>query len=80
MLNIIARNRKSVQIEERKGERNRTVLRLEVESRVIKIHPTAQTKGGMKMGEKRGLGVRKIWSERKIVSLSRSLNSNPLPP
>lgn len=60
-------------------------LRLEVESGVIKIHPTVQTKGGMKKGENAGetreweLWVRKIWGEKKIVSLSRSLNSPPLP-
>lgn len=57
-------------------------LRLEVESGVIKIHPTVQTKGGMKKeenaGGKRVLGLRKIWVEKKIVSLSRSLNSTPL--
>lgn len=78
MLISFARN----QTEEREGNCMR--LSLEVESRVIKIHPTTQTKGGMKKGEnageKRGLGVRKIWSEKKIVSLSRSLNSNPLLP
>lgn len=59
-------------------------LRSEVESRVIKIHPTVQTKGGMKKGENAGQrrewvlgGVSKIWGEKKIVSLSRSLNSLP---
>lgn len=34
----------------RRGEQ----LRLEVESGVIKIHPTVQTKGGMKKGENAG--------------------------
>lgn len=49
--------------------------------RVIKIHPTVRTKGGMKKGENAGEGEcrggGKIWGEKKIVSLSRSLNSPP---
>ena len=67
-----------------RGEKNTGGLRSEVESVVIKIHPTVQTKGGMKKrenaAEKRERvfgGVRKIWGEKKIVSLSRSLNSPP---
>ena len=40
-----------------------------------------QTKGGMKKGENAGesesWGGRKIWGEKKIVSLSRSLNTPP---
>lgn len=61
---------------ERKGEK----LRSEVQSGVIKIHPTVQTKGGMKRGEscRGGRGVGKIWGEKKILSLSRSLNSASL--
>lgn len=35
-------------------EKNERGLRLEVESGVIKIHPTVQTKGGMKKGENAG--------------------------
>lgn len=35
-------------------EKNEGGLRSEVESRVIKIHPTVQTKGGMKKGENAG--------------------------
>lgn len=64
-------------------KKNEGGLRSEVESGVIKIHPTVQTKGGMKKrenaAEKRVSvgGVRKIWGEKKIVSLSRSLNSPP---
>lgn len=48
---------------------------------MIKIHPTVRTKGGMKKGENAGEGEcwggGKIWGEKKIVSLSRSLNSPP---
>lgn len=37
-----------------RGEKNEGRLRLEVQSGVIKIHPTVQTKGGMKKGENAG--------------------------
>lgn len=37
-----------------RGEKNEGALRSEVESGVIKIHPTVQTKGGMKKGENAG--------------------------
>lgn len=39
---------------EGKNEEGGRRLRLEVESGVIKIHPTVQTKGGMKKGENAG--------------------------
>lgn len=39
---------------EREGGKNEGGLRSEVESGVIKIHPTVQTKGGMKKGESAG--------------------------
>lgn len=39
---------------EKRGKKMRGGLRSEVESRVIKIHPTVQTKGGMKKGENAG--------------------------
>lgn len=38
----------------REGGKNEGALRSEVESGVIKIHPTVQTKGGMKKGENAG--------------------------
>lgn len=37
-----------------KEGKNEGGLRLEVERGVIKIHPTVQTKGGMKKGENAG--------------------------
>lgn len=36
---------------EKRGGKNEGGLRSEVERVVIKIHPTVQTKGGMKKGE-----------------------------
>lgn len=39
---------------EKRGGKNEGALRSEVESGVIKIHPTVQTKGGMKKGENAG--------------------------
>lgn len=38
----------------RVGKERKKELRSEMESRVIKIHPTVQTKGGMKKGENAG--------------------------
>lgn len=38
----------------KRGGKNEGALRSEVESAVIKIHPTVQTKGGMKKGENAG--------------------------
>lgn len=43
-----------VQSRGKRGKKNEGKLGSEVESGVIKIHPTVQTKGGMKKGENAG--------------------------
>ena len=49
----------------KKKEKRGGEPRSEVESRVIKIHPTVQTKGGMKKGENAGESESwgEIWGE-----------------